>query len=85
MLFKFYDEGHAWIIDGGRRTTHSSGNFTTTYVHCNMGWDGKCDGYYLNAVFDTTVGPAYKDINDVVVGTSDYNFKYDIEYAVISR
>jgi len=23
-------------------------------MHCNMGWDGQCDGYYHSGIFDTT-------------------------------
>jgi len=28
----------------------------TYYYHCNFGWDGKADGYYLGKVFDTVGG-----------------------------
>ena len=53
-------EGHAWLADGGKIITMTTQvhNFLTgehavlgpthlKYVHCNFGWDGKCDGLYL--------------------------------------
>ena len=27
---------------------------TESYVHCNMGWGARCDGYYTTTIFDTT-------------------------------
>lgn len=30
-------------------------------VHCNFGWEGKCDGYYNCEVFDLSVIPEYVD------------------------
>ena len=60
--------GHAWVIDGhgtmtwyselyllngdreGRYITLSSDNLM---VHCNLGWDGRADGWYIYGIFDT--------------------------------
>ena len=62
------DSGHAWVIDGwkevrtdiiervtriGEGTTESIVETTIySYVHCNFGWYGKCDGYYKFGIFD---------------------------------
>lgn len=44
--------GHAWIIDGYIKRQRN--NQIETMMHCNMGWAGKCDGYYVSGLFDTT-------------------------------
>lgn len=58
--------GHAWIGDGCvviQRTVHiynfatgqhmAQGPTVSKYVHCNFGWEGKCNGLYLSGNFDT--------------------------------
>ena len=35
-------------------TIYSTPNPPQRYVHCNFGWDGQYNGFYLNAVFDTS-------------------------------
>ncbi len=65
-----YKEGHAWVIDGVRQvkrkviTIHriTKKIVDVAYevkdlVHCNMGWGGPDDGYYLNKAFNTKKGP----------------------------
>lgn len=55
-----YDKGHSWIIDGYRRMTCKARSktdnklvdFTSNYVHCNLGW-GTREGWYIDTVFDT--------------------------------
>lgn len=44
--------GHAWIIDGYIKRQRD--NQIETMMHCNMGWGGECDGYYVSGLFDTT-------------------------------
>lgn len=44
--------GHAWVIDGYIK--RQRGSQTEVLMHCNMGWDGQCDGYYHSGIFDTT-------------------------------
>ncbi len=39
--------GHAWVFDGYYK---KNGSY---FFHCNWGWDGNGDGYYLSGVFDT--------------------------------
>lgn len=31
------------------------------YVHCNWGWEGKCDGYYVMNIFDLRYGAPIPD------------------------
>ncbi len=64
--------GHAWVVDGYDtyfRNKYSEpprpgmisnpGYIGTEYqimVHCNFGWDGFCDGFYISGVFDLSNG-----------------------------
>lgn len=65
--------GHAWVIDGYKnftctvkdKKTGKESRITDDFIHCNMGWGGKCNGYYRGAVFNV------KDI-----AYSDYKNKY---------
>ncbi len=51
--FKATDgKGHAWVIDGYMK--YSS---TTVFLHCNWGWDGYSNGYYIEGFF----GPGAPD------------------------
>jgi len=45
--------GHAWVADGGflhRGFVDGRGSevYHEYYLHCNWGWNGFCDGYYLD-------------------------------------
>ena len=53
------DEGHYWVIDGYCRLfckakNKRSGeikNIVANYVHCNAGWHGINNGYYIDGLF----------------------------------
>ena len=55
-----FSTGHSWVVDGYKYVTEKLnsdgtavlGNFLM--VHCNWGWRGDSDGYYLSDVFDST-------------------------------
>lgn len=57
---------HAWICDGGKCATTTSkiplidGSIETKitknyYYHYNWGWQGECNGYFIDGVFDVTI------------------------------
>ena len=54
-----YKSGHYWVVDGycrlfckaKNKRTHEEKNITTDYVHCNVGWNGINNGYYINGLF----------------------------------
>ncbi|MDH6341236.1 hypothetical protein M2480_000386 [Parabacteroides sp. PFB2-12] len=83
FVIRKYVDGHAWVIDGFEKYPHNRSYIY--YVHCNMGWDGDADGYYLNDVFTTDAGPEFieEEINDG--GTSSYNFRYKKEISIVGR
>lgn len=73
-----YVGGHAWIVDGyihqecrGRRTD---------YLHCNWGWHGDKNGYFLAGVFDSD-SPAFDD----TYNTRSGNYKYNLEYSTFCK
>lgn len=58
-----YEGGHAWVCDRvmtyyRRRDSYINNKLVATnydysnYVHCNWGWDGKWNGYFIPGVFD---------------------------------
>lgn len=48
--------GHAWIIDGGYFcwANEEKGVMNTPYLHCEWGWNGEHNGYYLGRVISVT-------------------------------
>lgn len=53
------------------------GSSTTRKVHCNFGWNGYCDGYYSDGVFNTNVARGANDIVGEIgdkSSTTDYNY-----------
>lgn len=48
--------GHAWVIDGfvTRIATHNvtGDELRQMLLHCNWGWEGNSDGYYIPDLFD---------------------------------
>ena len=69
--------GHAWVMDGliaGKKDGNSR-----YLVHCNWGWNGDSNGYYLNDVFNITSGAEILDGSS----TAEANFKYNTQYSTI--
>lgn len=67
--------GHAWVVDGHYRyeqkvynkdpndraggNAYIIGREYVDLVHCNFGWNGDCDGYFISNMFQN--GPAIPD------------------------
>ena len=74
--------GHIFDIDGyasltvnaTHKTTGEKIQFTDNFVHCNLGWDGSDNGYYLSGVFDTRNNSHY--ISDSVARKIEYEAEY---------
>jgi hypothetical protein len=73
-----YTGGHAWVIDGCFFTAQKR------YFHCNFGWGGVADGFYLDDVFDATAGPEYITGDDPGNAGSS-NFRYRKEISIVSQ
>ena len=54
---------HAWVIDGYkiRNYTSPEGRIdkTQNIVHCNWGWLGNSNGYFVSGIFKTNEGVSY--------------------------
>lgn len=84
-----YKDGHAWVIDGycNMQCTATNKNdktdvktFTTNYVHCNLGWSGSCNGYYIDKVFTANLGANASDGKVEQLTRSAYEDKYYYQY-----
>lgn len=74
------ENGHTWVIDGYKSTSKtykyyhqstlelcSTDTETVSYVHCNWGWSGESNGFFLDRAFYINNGD---NIND------DFEFNY---------
>ena len=95
-------DGHAWVIDGlfqecrtvqcenlenGRITTYVERR--AKMVHCNWGWDGGSDGYYVSGIFDTGKGPEFEEVEDeptaVTTGKKDGIFDHHFRIVTYAK
>jgi hypothetical protein len=94
-----YESGHGWVIDGYRTMMTLAKDFYSgdwipyedDYVHCNLGWGGTSNGWYISGVFDTrynedkTHNIPWADADgDLEIkesrstGDADYYYKYEV-------
>lgn len=74
--------GHAWIYDG--YIYASKDNKAQKLIHCNWGWGGYCNGFYLSKVFNTNVAPEIYDFEVSRSGQSG-NYRYNLEYSIVTK
>jgi hypothetical protein len=70
--------GHAWVIDGMITQTRQINGHTQnrTLMHCNFGWYGQANGYYISNLFYTKEGSLVRNAYETVLGSKsiyDYN------------
>ena len=69
----FYSEaGHAWIVDG--YIDEIKNGISTYYLHCNWGWTGNRNGYFVSNAFSTLANPIYDIETDPTI-FFNYNTK----------
>lgn len=81
FVFRKYVDGHAWVVDGCIESVHN--HKTSYYVHCNWGWGGLSNGYFLSNVLNAEEKPYYDDYGDAI--TRGQNYQYKLRYAVVSK
>lgn len=74
--------GHAWVYDGYIYATKD--NTPQKLIHCNWGWGGSQNGYYLSKVFNTNLQPEIYDYEISRSGESG-NYQYNLEYSIIQK
>lgn len=97
IFFNKYSDGHAWVIDGYIENM-TNGNLDRRLVHCNFGWGGQCDGYYIDGIFDTGEGTFTWELEDENDPRNPYTrpdkdkktrdklfFRYKVKMSVIGR
>ena len=68
-------EGHFWTIDG-YKIYYSVFYGFETMMHCNWGWGGYCNGYFLTNNFNTSTGWCITDDGDI----REFNHSIDDEH-----
>jgi hypothetical protein len=82
--FPIYDGGHAWVIDAFRvRTLYINLNglelcLPYCQVHCNLGWSGFNNGWYISGIFDASLSGGPVEI-DRSAGDKDMYFQYKLK------
>ena len=82
-LHTSYEPGHFWLIDGyaecsctvTNKKTNETSMLNEKFIHCNLGWGGLSDGYYLSGVFDARDGHVPLERS----GSSDY-YQYNLKF-----
>jgi hypothetical protein len=91
--------GHAWVIDGyllrqrdryrngGGEQNVFVGNEQQKFLHCNFGWGGGYNGYYVAGVFDPRHGadllePGAGD--NSTNGNGNYYYDYNFNFYIIN-
>jgi hypothetical protein len=76
-------ESHAWVVDGVAVKRHRFANYQSfpdrEYIHCNWGWDGDCNGYFILGAFETRY---YLSTDYGVGGFDAYNKAMQAFYSV---
>lgn len=74
--------GHAWVYDGV--LVASKEGKTNNFVHCNWGWGGSKNGYYISKAFNANVGATIHDSSESQTGSAS-NYKYNLEYSIVKK
>ena len=78
FVFRKYVDGHAWVVDG--YIDEVKNNIESIYIHCNWGWHGYRNGYFLSDVLNAEESPVFNDN-----GTRSENFRYRLETATFTK
>ena len=76
-----YTGGHAWVVDGYIDYVTGWRSEEHLYLHCNWGWNGNCNGYFLDGVFNTDTSPSYEDN----VSSTRSHYRYQLKYATFTK
>ncbi len=88
-----YSSGHYWICDRvmtykQKIETYNWGMLLRTdyeygyYVHCNWGWDGRCNGYFLPTAFDANHEPERPDTRALEGDSNYYQFNMSMWHQI---
>lgn len=81
FVFRKYVDGHAWVVDGYIDQIKNSKE--SKYVHCNWGWGGDSNGYFLSDVLNAEQNPVFNDNAETTRASS--NFRYNLKAATFTK
>lgn len=81
FVFPNYDGGHAWVVDGYIDYVPGWNIWEYFYLHCNWGWGGLHNGYFLDNVFNTDENPVYDDNGE----QTRSHFRFKLKYATFTK
>ena len=81
FVFRHYVDGHAWVVDG--YIDQFKNNIETKYIHCNWGWGGSRNGYFLSSSLNAEENPVYND--DISSRTRSADFRYKLQTATFLK
>ena len=76
-----YVDGHAWVVDGYIDKVEKG--TSSKFVHCNWGWGGDSNGYFLSDVLNAEEQPVYTD--EAKPTTRGCNFRYKLQTSTITK
>lgn len=77
LFIREYVGGHAWVVDGYIDEVKKGEE--SYYIHCNWGWDGGSNGYYLCNVLDPDNGYVYND------SATRSGYQYNMKFATFFK
>jgi len=83
LFLKIYSGGHGWVYDGYIKAT--KGSEQRYLVHCNWGWNGLYNGYFLSYAFDTKTWGQIRESEVTRGKKKDGFYRFNLEYSIISR
>lgn len=78
-----YKNGHAWVYDG--YVTAEKNGKKHNMVHCNWGWNGRSNGFYIGHIFDTNVGPEVYETELTRAKGTDYYYCFKLNYSILKK
>ena len=78
-----YKNGHAWVYDG--YVTAEKDGQRHNMVHCNWGWDGRKNGFYIAHIFDTNVGPEVYETELTRAKGTDFYYCFKLNYSILKK
>lgn len=81
FVFRKYVDGHAWVVDGYIHSIEN--NKESLYIHCNWGWKGGRDGFFLSNILNTEESLYYDD--NTIKMEKDYYFRYKLKTSTICK
>ncbi len=75
--------GHMWVMDGVQSYSSTHDSKTLDLFHCNWGWGGFQDGYYLQAIYIFTTSGHF--ISGGPTDNAPVSYPIDLKYCAVNN